>query len=139
MIVVLRMLALWALNIKDMDTGPASPEPPQLLSARQPHQELLTEKLLNLALADAWLYSARLSELAAPFWKGRMTSKHPSLVRHSGILGTGFGPAEAEDYQSSNSADWHTKAFRLKSRHRMFSWSRRTFYSYFGSAVKPWD
>lgn len=127
MTVALRMLALWALNIKDTSTGTASPELPQQLRARQPHQELLTEKLLNLALAEAWLSSARLSELATPFWKGRVTSKHPSLVRRSGILGTGFGPVEAEHHQSSNSADWHTKAFRLKSRDRMFSWSRGTF------------
>jgi hypothetical protein len=27
----------------------------------------------------------------------------------------------------------------LKSRDRMFNWSRGLFYSYFGSAVKPWD
>lgn len=56
-----------------------------------------------------------------------MTSKHPSLVRHSGILATGLGPEEAERHQSSNSADWHTEAFRLKNRDRVFSWSRENF------------
>lgn len=55
-----------------------------------------------------------------------MTSKHPSLVRHSGILATGLGPEEAEchRHQSSN---WHTEAFRLKSRDSVFSWSRENF------------
>lgn len=43
-----------------------------------------------------------------------MTSKHPSLVRHSGILATELGPEEAERHRSSNSADWHTEAFRLE-------------------------
>lgn len=46
------MLALWALNIKDRNTGTESPVLPQQLSASQPHQELLTEKLLNLALVE---------------------------------------------------------------------------------------
>lgn len=84
--------ALWTLNSKDVNAGTASSAQPQPLSAQQPHQELITEKWLNLAFVETWLYSARFRELAASFWKGRMTSKHPSLLRHSGIVGTDFWP-----------------------------------------------
>lgn len=55
MTVALQTLELWALNIKDVDTGTASSELPQQLSAQQPHQDLIAEKLLNLALVEVWL------------------------------------------------------------------------------------